>query len=73
VKSRPPPPELQELWLCRDVYKCTPSELDEQDAETILAHIVCMNGEDNVRKAERNSGIQVNSANHNRSHNRRRG
>jgi len=73
TKTSPPPPELQELWLCRDIYHCTPGELDEQDAETILAHIVCINGEHNARKAEVNSGKQVNAPNHNRSRNRKRG
>jgi len=45
TKTSPPPPELQELWLCRDVYHCLPGDLDEQDAERIYAHIVCMNEE----------------------------
>ena len=38
----PPPPEYIELILCRDVYHCTPSELDEQDVARVEAHLICL-------------------------------
>ena len=38
------PPEYQELMLCR-LYNCLPSELDGEEYERILRHIVCWNVE----------------------------
>lgn len=35
IKSEPPPPEFRDLMICRDLYHCTPSELDAQDAERV--------------------------------------
>jgi len=33
------------LLLCRDVYHCTPAELDRQNAVTVLDHLACMEAE----------------------------
>jgi hypothetical protein len=44
------PPEYTEMRLCRDVYHCLPSDLDEQDYDRILYHIVCMNEEETVNQ-----------------------
>jgi hypothetical protein len=40
-----PPPEYNDLVLCRDIYHCTPNELDEQDAQTVQLHILMHNAE----------------------------
>ncbi len=47
------PPEYTDLRLCRDVYHCTPSELDAQDARTIALHIAFMNVEEKVAQRKR--------------------
>lgn len=39
-----------ELVLCRDVYHCTPSELDAQDWERVATHLICLDVEAKVRK-----------------------
>ena len=49
------PPEYTDMRLCRDVYHCTPSELDEQDYERVLFHIVCMNEEAVVEEVRANA------------------
>ena len=41
---------LTELYLCREVYHCRPSELGEEDAETVLFHIELINVERKVEK-----------------------
>lgn len=33
------PWEYIELTLCRDIYHCTPTELDEQEWERVMAHL----------------------------------
>ena len=43
--DRPMPIEYLELILCRDVYHCTPNELDAQDMERVGAHLVCLRAE----------------------------
>ncbi len=48
------PPEYVDLVLCRDVYHCPPSELDRQDASTVLAHLVCLSAEEDYRKRKEN-------------------
>ena len=48
--SREPPPQYLELILCRDVYHCTPSELDEQDAERVADHLLCLQEESKYRR-----------------------
>ncbi len=45
------PAEYVDLVLCRDVYHCTPAELDEQDWERVATHLVCLEVETKVRKA----------------------
>lgn len=35
------PPELREYLLCRYIYHCTPSELDREDQERVMAHWIC--------------------------------
>jgi hypothetical protein len=45
------PAEYLDLVLCRDVYRCTPPELDEIDNETLEAHLVCLEAEAEVRRA----------------------
>jgi hypothetical protein len=41
-----------ELVLCRDVYHCTPSELDEQDWGRVAAHLICLDVEAKLRKKQ---------------------
>lgn len=50
------PTEYVDLVLCRDVYHCTPSELDAQDAERIATHLLCMEVEERVRKMRDKKG-----------------
>ena len=38
-----PPWEWVQLVLCRDVYHCRPSELDGEDAETVMTHLALLN------------------------------
>jgi hypothetical protein len=38
------------LVLCRDVYHCTPQELEEIPPETILAHLALLDVEGNYLK-----------------------
>jgi hypothetical protein len=53
----PPPPEYVDLILCRDVYHCTPAELDEQEAARVQAHMLCLEMEVKVAKQrEKNAG-----------------
>lgn len=40
-----------DLLLCRDIYHCPPSELDVQDWERVAAHLICIDVEAKVRKA----------------------
>jgi len=42
--------EYTDYILCKEVYHCTPSELDEQDWSRVRAHITCMNVESKVKK-----------------------
>lgn len=44
------PWEYLELKLCRDVYHCLPSELDQEEWLRIKSHIAVMEGEAKVRK-----------------------
>ena len=45
------PPEYLDLVLCRDVYHCTPSQLDREDGERVLMHIALLNAESKVKAA----------------------
>lgn len=44
------PWEYTEMRLCRDVYHCLPSELDQEDWGRVRIHIAMMNAEAEVRK-----------------------
>ena len=35
TKSTTPPSEFRDMVICRDLYHCTPSELDAQDADRV--------------------------------------
>ena len=39
------PWEYTEMRLCRDVYHCLPSELDEESWERIATHLAIMDAE----------------------------
>lgn len=47
-----PPAIITDFILCSEIYHCTPKELDEQDAERILDHIMVHNAREEVRKME---------------------
>ena len=47
----PLPDEYLELFLCRDVYHCTPGELDAQDYKTVTEHLACIAAESMVKEA----------------------
>jgi hypothetical protein len=49
-ESRPQPWEYVQLRLCRDIYHCTPSELDGQDWATVEAHLQIINTEEEIRR-----------------------
>jgi hypothetical protein len=40
--TRPPPPDYVDLVLCRDVYHCRPSELDDEDATVLARHMLLL-------------------------------
>lgn len=44
------PTEYTNLQLCRDVYRCLPSELAEERWADISLHIKMMNAESKVRR-----------------------
>lgn len=46
----PAPWPYIELILCRDVYACTPSELEQQDPRKILEHLLLIGEENRVNK-----------------------
>lgn len=48
--GRAPPWEYVEVILCRDVYHCAPSVLDEQDPVRVLLHLEALAGEATARK-----------------------
>jgi hypothetical protein len=39
------PWEVTELYLCRDVYHCTPLELEEVPWEMVERHLIIINAE----------------------------
>ena len=43
TKTAPPPPELEDLWLCK-AFNCSITELREMDAELVRRYITCING-----------------------------
>lgn len=48
--GRAVPWEYVELVLCRDVYHCSPGELDEQDPVRVFRHLEALSGEAIARK-----------------------
>jgi hypothetical protein len=46
------PTEFLMLYLCRDVFHCTPSELRKQDPADVLAVITCLEADAEVREQE---------------------
>jgi len=44
-----PPWEVIELHLCRDVYRCLPSELAEEPYDNIATHLMIMQVEAETR------------------------
>lgn len=48
--GKPAPWQYTELMLCRDVYHCTPAQLDDVPIETIREHLECMRQEARVAK-----------------------
>lgn len=50
--TTPPPNEWLYLQLCRDVYHCTPSQLDREDWDTIATHIALLEAEGEVQAAK---------------------
>jgi hypothetical protein len=51
------PPEYIEMVLCRDVYHCTPAELEKQDWATVEIHLELLNQETEVRNMQRQAEI----------------
>lgn len=49
--KNPPPWQYVELVLCRDVYHCTPAELDAQDFLRVREHLICLAVENEVYQA----------------------
>jgi hypothetical protein len=47
------PFEYVEMTLCRDLYHCTPTQLDEQDWQRVQAHLTAHRAEMRVRNAPR--------------------
>lgn len=47
-----PPPEWNDLVLCRDIYHCRPSELDEEDDRVVEIHLALHNAELKARNAK---------------------
>jgi hypothetical protein len=54
--KKPPPWEYVELMLCRDVYHCTPPELDAVPWHRIKAHLDCLSIEGKYEKERLNVG-----------------
>jgi len=44
-QARPIPPEYIEYYLCRHVYGCLPSQLANEDYETVMLHLEFYNME----------------------------
>ena len=52
------PPEYIDLVLCRDVFHCTPSALQQENAVDILNALACLEAENKVRKAQEKTAAQ---------------
>ena len=48
----PAPPELISYVLCKEVYGCTPSQLDEQSTADVLSHLTVHNELIRMREAK---------------------
>ena len=46
------PAEYLVLYLCRDIFHCTPSELKAQDPAEIMKILTCLEAEAQVRETE---------------------
>ncbi len=51
------PAEYLELYLCREIYHCTPVQLAEVPLPKILAHLTCLDVEAKVREAKSKSKL----------------
>lgn len=45
------PPEYFDYYLCKHVYHCLPSQLDAEDPSRLLAHLTCLDVENQIAKA----------------------
>ena len=45
-----PPPEYIDLFLCRDVFHCTPSELYDEDASVVQTFLDVLDAEGQYQK-----------------------
>lgn len=54
----PAPERLIELILCRDVYHCTPVQLQQVDLATIAAHLTCISAEAGAQEVHNNDRLQ---------------
>ncbi len=52
IGNEPPPSDFRDLVFCRDLYHCTPSELDAQDADRVETHWFLWQEELKIRKAD---------------------
>lgn len=46
------PEEYVDLYLCREVYHCTPSQLDLEDGATVQKHLALIGAENYVKAAQ---------------------
>jgi hypothetical protein len=54
--TREMPWEYIELYLCRDIYHCTPNELAEQPIETVNMHLKLIGVENIVKQFDSTQG-----------------
>lgn len=52
VGGMAPPPEYVILFLCRNVYHCTPSQLRKENPVEILAHLTCIEWESKANNSD---------------------
>lgn len=51
ITGKPAPWEYMILYLCRDVFHCTPSQLAREDMGLINRLLVCIQAEGGVRSS----------------------
>lgn len=51
--GKPAPWPWVRLFLCRDVYRCRPSELDDEDWQTVMLDIEMLAVETRVKRQKR--------------------